>query len=172
MRLFVAVRPSGEAADVLDQIPRTMAPGVRWLARTQWHVTLRFLGDAEPDEIVAALRAVLWDELAPIDVVLGPVTAVLGGTVVMVPAEGCAGLAARVVEATGHLGQPSEASPHEQRPFVGHLTLGRFRDEPPPGLVGLPVSTTFRADEVLLVASWTLPEGAVHDVIASFPLGE
>ncbi len=170
MRLFVAVRPSTEAADVLDRLPRPVAPRVRWLPRSQWHVTLRFLGDADPGEAAAALGAVPWGEVAPVDVMLGPATALLGGAVVMVPAAGGDDLAARVAMATGHVGQLSGGQPPEDRPFVGHLTLGRFRDEPPPGAIGSPVSISFRADEVLLVASRTLPEGAVHEVVARFPL--
>ena len=165
MRLFVAVRPSTEAADVLDRLPRPVAPRVRWLPRSQWHVTLRFLGDADPGEAAAALGAVPWGEVAPVDVMLGPATALLGGAVVMIPAAGGDDLAARMIAATRNVGQPPE-----DRPFVGHLTLGRFRDEPPPGAIGSPVSTSFRADEVLLVASRTLPEGAVHEVVARFPL--
>lgn len=156
---------------MLDQVPRPEAPRLRWLPRAQWHVTLRFLGDADPDEVAAALAVVPWGEIAPVDVRLGPATSLLGDDVVMVSAEGCDDLAVRVVAATGHLGQPAEVGPRGYRPFVGHLTLGQFRGELPSGSVGSPVSVSFRADEVLLVASRTLPEGAVHEVIAAFSLG-
>ena len=156
---------------MLDQVPRPEAPRLRWLPRAQWHVTLRFLGDADPDEVAAALAVVPWGEIAPVDVRLGPATSLLGDDVVMVSAEGCDDLAVRVVAATGHLGQPAEVGPRGYRPFVGHLTLGQFRGELPSGSVGSPVSVSFRADEVLLMASRTLPEGAVHEVIAAFLLG-
>jgi 2'-5' RNA ligase len=165
VRLFIAVRPSIAAADLVDRVPRPEAPRVRWLPRDQWHVTLRFLGDAEPDEVVAALAAVAWGRVPPVDVTLGPATEVLGESVVMVPAAGCDALVDWVVAATGGLGREPE-----DRPFVGHLTLGRFRDEPPTGSIGTPISATFQVDEVLLVASQTRPEGAVHEVVARFPL--
>ena len=165
VRLFIAVRPSVAAADLVDRVPRPEVPRVRWLPREQWHVTLRFLGDAEPDEVAAALAAVQWGRVPPVNVILGPATAVLGEGVVMVPAAGCEDLVDRVVAATGRLGRESE-----DRPFVGHLTLGRFRDEPRAGSIGMPISATFRVDEVLLVASHTRPEGAVHDVVARCPL--
>ncbi len=164
-RLFIAVRPSVAAADLVDRVPRPEVPRVRWLPREQWHVTLQFLGDAEPDEVAAALVAAPWGRVPPVDVTLGPATEVLGEGVVMVPAAGCDALVDRVVAATGRLGRESE-----DRPFVGHLTLGRFRDEPPAGSIGMPISATFRVDEVLLVASHTRPEGAVHEVVARFPL--
>jgi 2'-5' RNA ligase len=60
--------------------------------------------------------------------------------------------------------------PPEDRPFFGHITLCRFRDEPPPGAVGAAASTTFPVDEVALVRSRTLPGGAVHDVLERFVL--
>ena len=164
-RLFIAVRPSVAAADLVDRVPRRESPRVRWLPREQWHVSLRFLGEAEPDEVVAALAAVPWSRVLPVDVTLGPATEVLGESVVMVPAAGCDELVDRVVAATGGLGQETE-----DRPFVGHLTLGRFRDEPPAGAIGTPISATFQVDEVLLVASQTRPGGAVHEIVARFPL--
>ena len=164
-RLFIAVRPSAAAADLVDRISRRESPGVRWLPQEQWHVTLRFLGDAEPDEVVAALAAVPWSRVLPVNVTLGPATEVLGESVVMVPAVGCDDLVDRVVAATGGLGQETE-----DRPFVGHLTRGRFRDEPPAGSIGTPISATFQVDEVLLMASQTRSGGAVHEIVARFPL--
>ena len=164
-RLFIAVRPSVAAADLVDRVPRRESPRVRWLPREQWHVTLRFLGDAEPDEVVAALATVPWSRVLPVDVTLGPATEVLGESVVMVPAAGCDDLVDRVVAATGGLGQDPE-----DRPFAGHLTLGRFREEPPAGSIGTPISTTFQVDEVLLVASQTRSGGAVHEIVARFSI--
>ena len=164
-RLFIAVRPSVAAADLVERVPRLEEPRVRWLPREQWHVTLRFLGDAEPEEVVAALAAVPWSRVLPVDVTLGPATKVLGGSVVMVPAAGCDDLVDRVVEATRGLGWDSE-----DRPFYGHLTLGRFRDESPVGSIGTPIAATFQVDEVLLVASQTHSGGAVHEIMARFPL--
>ena len=164
-RLFIAVRPSVAAADLVDRLPRLETPRVRWVPREQWHVTLRFLGDAEPEEVVAALVAVPWSRVLPVEVTLGPATEILGGNVVMVPAAGCDDLVDRVVAATGGLGRGCE-----DRPFVGHLTLGRFRDGSPVGSIGTPISATFQVDEVLLVASQTRPGGAVHEIVARFPL--
>ena len=57
-RLFVAVWPPPEVLDVLAALPRTERPGVRWTTRDQWHVTLRFLGMADPAEAVEAVRRI------------------------------------------------------------------------------------------------------------------
>jgi 2'-5' RNA ligase len=135
------------------------------MTRAQWHVTLRFLGDADTAVLIAALATIPWVDLAPVDVHLGPTTQTLG-KVLMVPADGCDDLASHLRAATMGIGEP----PLDQR-FVGHLTLGRFKDQPLPSLVGLPVAALFKADEVLLLSSETRPEGAAHEVRARFSLG-
>ena len=162
MRLFIAVRPSAAAVADIDRLPRPEAPGVRWLPADQWHVTLRFLGEADPDAAAAALAGLV---AAPVEAVAGPATRLLGDSVLVVPVAGLERLAAAVMAVTAEVGEPPE-----DRPFLGHLTLCRFRDEPPSGAVGAAVSATFRVDEVVLVRSRTLPGGAVHDVLERFQL--
>jgi 2'-5' RNA ligase len=97
--------------------------------------------------------------------VAGPAIRLLGDTVLVVPVAGLDRLAAAVVAATTGVGELPE-----DRPFVGHLTLCRFREGPPPGAVGAAVSAAFSVEEVVLVRSRTLPGGAVHDVLERFPL--
>jgi 2'-5' RNA ligase len=163
VRLFVAVMPPPPVIDVLAELPRPEAPGLRWTGPDQWHVTLRFLGQAEPDEAVAALDALsAWPAVAG----LGPVTALLGNRLVMVPVAGLDEVAAAVVGVTAEVGR----SP-EDRPFVGHLTLARSKGPVPPGSVGAPVGGSFPVGEVCLVRSQTLPEGARYDVLERFALG-
>ena len=162
MRLFVAAHPTTPAVVAIDRLPRPEAPGVRWLSSEQWHVTLRFLGEADPEAASAALAGL---SAVPVEAVLGPSTLLLGDAVLVVPVAGLDGLAAAVAAVTAGVGEPPE-----DRPFFGHITLCRFRDEPPPGAVGAAVSTTFPVDEVALVRSWTLTGGAVHDVLERFVL--
>ena len=135
---------------------------MRWLPADQWHVTLRFLGEADPDEASAALAGLV---AAPAEAVVGPSTRLLGDSVLVVPVAGLDRLAAEVMAATAGVGEPPE-----DRPFVGHLTLCRFRDGPPSGAAGAAIHTTFPVDEVVLVRSRTLPAGAVHDVLERFVL--
>ena len=162
MRLFIAARPSAAAVAAIERLPRPEAPGVRWLSTDQWHVTLRFLGEADPDAAATALAALV---AAPAEAVAGPATRLLGDTVLVVPVAGLDRLAAAVVAATTGVGELPE-----DRPFVGHLTLCRFREGPPLGAVGAAVSAAFSVEEVVLVRSRTLPGGAVHDVLERFPL--
>jgi 2'-5' RNA ligase len=70
VRLFVAVRPPDDILDAVAALPRPTHPGVRWTARDQWHVTLRFLGEVEdPTPVAAALAAAPLDSApaGPVD---------------------------------------------------------------------------------------------------------
>ena len=68
-RLFIAALPSEETIERLVDIAQPTEPGVRWVPRDNWHVTLRFIGEAEIDHVAAALegaglpRAVALDRL-------------------------------------------------------------------------------------------------------------
>jgi len=107
------------------------APGQRWVEAESLHLTLRFLGNLEP-EVLARVR----HELAS---VRGePFRLALDGRGTFGPraaprvvwvglgegAEGCAALAARVEAACGRAGM--EPDP---RPFRPHVTLARARGE-------------------------------------------
>lgn len=169
MRLFVAVHPSEPVLDLLAGIERPELAGVRWTARDQWHVTLRFLGRVEdPAEVEAALRGV---RAPPSTAVLGARTERLGSSVLVVPVAGLDELADTVVVATAGIGDPPPA-----RRFVGHLTLARGR----PGidlrpLVGVTSATSaqarFPVATVSLVRSHLGASGARHEVLSTFPLG-
>ncbi len=163
MRLFVAVWPSDEVAAALAALPRPEAPGLRWTRPDQWHVTLRFLGEADPDEAAGALEGLVAESAVA---ELGPVTRLLGNRIVMVPVAGLDDLASAVVAATAEVGEPPE-----DRAFVGHLTLARAKEPVPPGTVGTPIVGTFPVEQVCLVRSRTLPEGAAYETMERFSLG-
>jgi RNA 2',3'-cyclic 3'-phosphodiesterase len=163
-RLFVAVWPPDEVLDLLERLPRTEQPGVRWTTRNQWHVTLRFLGEADPDEVSAALKP-LGPRLAPVDVSLGPQVGRLGRGILMLPVAGLDEVAAAVVRATARLGQPPEP-----RPFLGHVTLARLRERAACGLTDRVVRATWTASAIALVESRLHPTGARYSTVASVPL--
>lgn len=163
-RLFVAVYPPVEVADRLAALPRPDEAGVRWVPREQWHVTVRFLGDADANEAAARLEGVA-PTLTAATVTLGPRVSRLGRGVVCVPAQGLDAIARRVGDATADLGRPPDP-----RPFRGHLTLARLRHRAACGLAGAAFEATFVATELRLVRSETRPEGAVHTAVASYAL--
>ncbi|HMK13192.1 MAG TPA: RNA 2',3'-cyclic phosphodiesterase, partial [Acidimicrobiales bacterium] len=129
-RLFVAVWPADDVLEVIAALPRPSLPGVRWTSRDQWHVTLRFLGDAGVDEVTGALGRV---RAAPTEAALGPRTHRLGRGVLCVPITGLDDLAAAVIDATATTGEPPD-----HRTFRGHLTLARVEGRTKPPLVDLP----------------------------------
>lgn len=163
-RLFVAVRPPAEVLALLAELPRPDEPGVRWVPPAQWHVTLRFLGEADVGAARDALAA-LADATAgidrPVTAELGPAVSRLGRSVVCVPVQGLAPLAAAVVAVTDGLGDPPDP-----RPFTGHLTLARLRGRAACGIAGAPVSGRFDVTEVELVRSTLGSTGATHEVVA------
>ena len=143
-RLFVAVWPPDDVIAALAALPRPPLPGVRWTALQRMHVTLRFFGDADEE---AAADALAGERFPPADVRMGPGVERLGRGVLVVPARGLGDLAARVASVTGHVGRPPE-----DRPFVGHVTVARYRGEPPDGYAP-PFQADFGATEIALVRS-------------------
>lgn len=161
-RLFVAVWPPPGVLDGVEALFRPTEGGGRWTRRDQWHVTLRFLGSADVDEVIRALEGV---RLAPIEAVVGPATAILGEGVLQLPVAGLDSLADAVVTATRDLGRPPEG-----RPFLGHLTLARMAGSPPEGVLGQPFSASFAVDAFHLVSSSLGGNAARYETLATFPL--
>jgi RNA 2',3'-cyclic 3'-phosphodiesterase len=158
VRLFVAVWPPPAVVSLLDSLDRPHRKEVRWTTPDQWHVTLRFLGEADPDEVATALRPALAG-LGARDVVLGPVTRRLSSSVLVVPVSGLDDVAA--------------ALPFpEDKPFRGHLTIARSRGRTsiPAALAGAPASAGWRVDSVSLVRSTLSPKGARYDDVEVFGL--
>ena len=140
MRLFLAVWPSPEVVDTLRALPRPDIAGVRWTTEDQWHVTLRFLGESELADGIAALDAAA--EGRATTAVMGPATARLGRRVLMVPVAGL-----------------------EHLVEVGHLTLARGKRGVPASLAGTPVTGEWPVEEVTLVQSRLHPKGARYEVL-------
>lgn len=150
-RLFVAAWPPPAVVREVAALPRPDESGVRWAQPDQWHVTLRFLGEA--DEAVAAAAL---DRLAaePATATVGPAVSRLGRTVLCLPVRGLDALAAAVAEATAGVGEPPDP-----RPFRGHLTLARLGRRGSCRLAGHRLATSFVVSEVALVSSTAGPRG-------------
>ena len=165
MRLFVAVWPSAEVVSALRALPRPAVPGLRWTTEDQWHVTLRFFGEAEVEAAAEALASVRFGSRP--EAVMGPSVGRFGDSILHVPVAGLDELAAVVVAATADMGRPPP-----DRPFRGHLTLGRVnrgRAGLRP-LVGTPLAGRWEVGELTLVASRLGREGARYSVVRRVPL--
>ena len=161
-RLFLAVWPPPEIIERIGALPRREQRGVRWLRASNWHVTLRFFGEAEEADVAARLHDAV---LPPAQVTIGPAVARLGHGVVAVPVEGLGALAGAVVDVTADVGKPP---PH--RRFHGHVTVARLRAGARCDLVGTPISGGFDVSEVLLVRSTLHPAGARYEVVRRWGL--
>ena len=144
MRLFVAVWPDADACAALRLLHRKDQPGVRFVPEENWHVTLRFLGRADPREVAAALEGA---RVAPTRVQLGPLVELLSDHSVIVRAEGLDGWAT--------------AARLSQRARRQRTDL--------PRIVGAPVAASFTAAELTLVRSHLDPGGARYEVLDRWP---
>ncbi|HEX2700100.1 MAG TPA: RNA 2',3'-cyclic phosphodiesterase [Acidimicrobiales bacterium] len=169
MRLFVAVWPPPAVAaavrGAVEGVDSDQREGVRWTPWDQWHVTLRFFGEADAGAAAAAFRSVAGDRLrAPVVAAVGPATASFGRRVLHVPVAGLDAVAAAVIAATAEVGRPPD-----QRPFTGHLTLARAPARAGVDLTawcGIPVSGSWSVAELTLVASRTAgPGGSRYEVV-------
>jgi 2'-5' RNA ligase len=162
-RLFVAAWTPEDIAAELASLRRKDQRGVRFVAPENWHITLRFLGDADVDVVAGALEGV---PLPPTRAHLGPAIDVVGGRAVVVPVRGVDALATVVSEHTAHIGDPP------RKRFVGHLTLARVtpRAVMPP-VLGELFAAEFDIHEIALVRSRLDPSGARYRTVRTFPVG-
>jgi 2'-5' RNA ligase len=163
-RLFVCLWPPDHVRAAIEELHRKDQVGTRFLPPENWHVTLRFLGDADPNDVARALDAAVF---AATTVRLGPAVDIGGERTLFVPATGADELAAEVVRVTRHLGdQPIRST------FRGHVTLARRkRGANMPRALGSLVDASWTPDEVALVESTLRPEGARYDTLATWPVG-
>jgi len=166
-RIFVAVRPPGDVADRLSALDRPVISGLRWTIRDQWHVTLRFLGPVgDLGPVRAALAGV--EGTAPAVAVVGPTVGHFGRRILHLPVDGLDSIAAGIIAATAHLGCPPD-----ERPFRGHLTLGRVgkrADVDLGALAGAAFEARWDVDELCLYASHLSSAGARYQMLDRFPL--
>ena len=161
-RLVVAIWPSERVLEELNGLERPRDQGVKWLPAENLHITLRFLGDADVDEVSDALDPV---PLARTHARLGPSIDVRAERSLMLPVAGVDDLADVVGTATRGLG-----TERERRRFVGHLTLARLaRSARPSRSIGRLFEASFEVDTVALVASTLTNSGAVYETVGIWP---
>ena len=163
-RLFLAVFPPVDVVERLGELERPEVEGLRWTKREQWHITLRFFGEAEQGNVEDSMQGLRG---AATTVLLGPASRWLGGRVLALPADGLDELAAEVRARTETIGLAPG-----RRNFTGHLTLARTRRRLAGAVVGQPFDAQFKATELWLVSSKLHPDGARYTKLSHWPLGE
>jgi len=160
-RLFIAVWPPEHVVEQLTALRRKDQRGVRFVPPDNWHLTLRFLGEADADDVAEALSRAT---LPAATVTLGPAVDVLSERALVVPATGLDELAAVVAEHTAGLGEPP------RKRFAGHLTLARVKlHAAMPTTLGAMFHAEFDVHEVALVQSRLDPDGARYRTIDTWP---
>jgi len=182
LRTFFAIEIGDEARRAAAALVERLRadPGcaaVRWGRPEGFHVTLRFLGPT-PEERVPALVEAVRRETAggvPFALALGALGAFPDERrprvvfVAVEPHEPVAALATGVER-----GAVAAGFPPEQRPFHGHLTLGRVREQRrrvrlPAGARPEPVR--FPVGSVVLFRSEPSSAGSVYTPLAQIALG-
>jgi 2'-5' RNA ligase len=164
-RLSVAVWPPPEVVDVLSAFDRPPSKDVRWSTPEQWLIKVRPLGHVD-DATAKLLADLLRAELAgapAVQCVLGPTTRRLGGQWLGVPVTGLEALGAVVFDLTEDLVPVT----HPQ-PFQADVVLARGKVKA--DLAGRPLSASWTAQSLALVADRSSPGTARFEDLAVFPL--
>lgn len=162
-RLFVAIWPPDDVLDQLADIERPKDQGVKWVPQENLHITLRFLGDADENEVAARLDETM---LPTATAVMGPAFDLLGERSLVSPVAGVDELAGAVRHALRGVGTEPE-----RKRFRGHITVARLaRNARPRRSAGRRFDATFDVNEVALVASTLHRTGAVYDTVARYQL--
>lgn len=177
LRLFVSVRPDAAVAARMSALqPPGLPPAARAVPEARIHLTLQFIGETAPsrvddvvESIAAAVAGLRAQRLAPRELRLlperGPARLVALTTDWPSPlAEARRRLAARLAH------RPSRS---KGDPFLPHFTLARFNPSWTTDVRAWPlVMDPFEVAKIELTRSILTSAGAVHQVVASFPLAE
>ena len=163
-RLFVCLWPPDDVVVALEELHRKDQVGARFVTPENWHVTLRFVGDGDPNDVAAALDGA---RLAATEVRLGPAVDIGGERTLFVPAVGADELASEVVRVTRGLG-----SEPIRDAFRGHVTIARLKQRANmPRALGEPIDAAWSPEEVALVESHLRPDGPRYDTLRVWPIG-
>ncbi len=178
MRLFTAIDLPEDVQQHYADLQTPNDLDARWTDPDQFHVTLRFIGDASPNQ-----TARYEDALANID---APTVECIPYGLDVLPSRRNPSVLIVGLERTDDLmavyravcdALESEGLDPEDRTYRPHVTLARLDDVPARAVheflddhdaLSLP---SFQADAVHLYESTLTQEGAIHDRRASVPLG-
>lgn len=183
-RTFIAVELEGAIRSSLARVGADVevSDRIRWVEAENLHVTLKFLGDLEPDVLAKVCEAVttLTEGCEPIPLVVrGVSTQPPSGKSVRViwadvddAAGGLAGLFQKVEQGMFELGFPRES-----RSYQPHVTLARPRMPKNPYEIRRAIEpwlkATFgaqRATSVVVFTSELTPEGPIYTTAARIEL--
>jgi 2'-5' RNA ligase len=171
LRLFLALRLPEPVLDVLEAWQLERLHGVRVVPRGNLHITLAFLGSrpaGELEAIVGELRAAAAE--APADLRLAPSRYRETRSVAMLALADLDGGAVALAEEVQARLERLGVYRREQRPWLPHVTVARFRERPRLRL-DPPAMGTFVPSDAAAYLSRLHPRGAQYVVLESVGLG-
>ncbi len=173
LRLFLGLRLPEQALDAIETWQRERLEGIRLVPRAHLHVTLAFLGRrpaTDLSDVLEALRMAAREARGELR--LTPVRYRETRSVAMLVCAdegGRAGLLAADLQ--GRL-ERLGVYRRERRPWLPHLTVGRFRERPGlhPELANMGTYVLIPSDASAYL-SRLRPSGAEYEVLASVALG-
>ena len=169
IRLFCALRLPNEVLDALGSWQEEHIRG-RTVTRANLHITLAFLGHRPVEELSGILEATHAAAAAARPIRLEPARYRETRSVGMLVLSDEGGAATAVArDLHGRLEELGVYEP-EQRPWLPHLTVIRFRERPrlqPP----LPELEPFGPSDAAVYHSVLRSTGAQYEVVESFALG-
>jgi 2'-5' RNA ligase len=182
MRLFLAAEVPESHKLVIERALEPLRPGlpgVRWIDPSNWHLTLKFLGEV-PGERVSELSRLAGAAAARTPLTrsglarLGAFPSPRRARVLWVGLEDAGGalaaLAGRLEDRLGGAGFR-----REPKPWRPHVTVGRLRVPAPVGKAleaatpGTLEAPPFPISEVVLFRSHLHPRGATYEALERFP---
>jgi len=185
IRTFIAISLPESVLQAMGQAQQTLGTlgrGIRWVRKDAIHLTLKFLGDVDREDVekiqIAVERAT--EEASPF-VLAGQGAGVFPDLrrprVIWI---GLSGDLQMLFALQGNVESQLEGLgfPKDKRLFKGHLTLGRVKGrldaaelrEALEGLTGFHTDA-FTVQSVALFQSTLRPQGAVYTKLAEVPLG-
>jgi 2'-5' RNA ligase len=179
MRLFLAIPLAEPVLAELTRLTARLRPGaaeLRWSAPESWHITMQFLGNADPAQYDCLIAKLAGFRAPPVPIQLAELgifdrAGIFYAEVDLTPP--LVALQQRIAAATALCGFEPEA-----RPFHPHITLARVKgSNRARDLHGLQSSTRvrpglprFTAREFLLYESHLSPDGSTYEIRHRFPL--
>lgn len=183
-RSFFAIELSAEIAGGVRRIQgalRERATGVRWVRPEGIHLTLKFLGEVEPDRIETIMHKAeeTVRNLGSFAVEIrggGEFPSAQNPRVIWIGVEDPSGRLTRL-QARVETGMAELGFTHEKRGYTPHLTVGRVRSGKGRKTVAKALDAIRGSDlgemevrEVILFRSHLKPTGAEYTKLGSFPL--
>lgn len=177
MRLFTAIDPPDAIREQLESIQEANELPARWTAPDQFHVTIRFIGDADEEQAQkyqASLDSLTLSSVKCQPYGLDVLPSRRSPRVLTLGLERTDTLMALYESVSSAL--EAEGLAPEDRSYKPHVTIGRLNDVQREAVHEFLRShedatfPTFHVDRLVLYESTLTPDGAIHEPLSTYEL--